>query len=83
MTVCSNFFKLIYQKFFVDNDFFNSFLIKVEVLIDSKLIVNSVRILIITSALLLAYIHSSDRDSNGRYTNKIELIDNSLNLIKK
>lgn len=83
MTVCSNFFKLIYQTFFIDKDFFNSFLIKAEMLTDSKLIVNSVRILIITSALLLAYIHSSDRDKNDRNSNKIELIDNSSNPIKK
>lgn len=78
MTVWSNFFKLIYQTFFIDKDIFNSFKIKAEVLTDSKLIVNSIRILIITSALLLAYNHSSDKKNEGSDTNKNELIDNSL-----
>ncbi len=78
MTISSLFFKRINSFVIFDKAAFNSFLVKMEVLTDSNLIVNSVRILILVAALLLSYIHSSERDKNDSGKNKIELKQQSV-----
>lgn len=48
----------IQQNYFLFKDTFDSFLAKLEVLSDSQVIVNSIRILIVGLALLMGYIQT-------------------------
>jgi hypothetical protein len=65
------------MKFFLEKESFNSILIKIEVITDSNLIVNSVRILIVALALLLAFTQNSDKDVGRPDLKSKELIENS------
>lgn len=78
MTFWSKHTNHAHRKFFIDKESFNSFFIKLEVLTDSSLIVNSVRILIVACALLLAYIHTSNKHNDGVDIKKNELLDSNL-----
>lgn len=78
MAFWSNFSNLLSLNLLLDKDTFNLFLVKAEVITDSTLIVNSVRVLIITTALLLAFIHTSEEENQNTGTIKKELHDNSL-----
>jgi hypothetical protein len=65
------------MKFFLEKESFNSILIKIEVITDSNLIVNSVRILIVALALLLAFTQNSNKDVGRLDLKNKELIENS------
>jgi hypothetical protein len=65
------------MKFFLEKESFNSILIKIEVITGSNLIVNSVRILIVALALLLAFTQNSNKDVGRLDLKNKELIENS------
>ena len=65
------------MKFFLEKESFNSILIKIEVITGSNLIVNSVRILIVALALLLAFTQNSNKDVGRLDLKNKEVIENS------
>ena len=67
----------IYQKYFLGKESFDSFLSKLEVLSNSNIIIYSVRILIVTLALLMGYVHSPKEKKDFPTVKKIELLDGS------
>jgi hypothetical protein len=77
MTYWSKYTYPLHMKFFFEKESFNSILIKIEVITDSNLIVNSVRILIVALALLLAFTQNSDKDVGRLDLKNKELIENS------
>ena len=60
------------QKFHLFAKQLESLFIKLEVITDSNAIVNSVRIMIVTIALLMGYIHTPKEKNELAKTNKIE-----------
>ena len=65
-----------YQKYFSTKDSFELLLKKIEVLTDSRLIINSIRILIVMLALLLGFIHKSNQEESKSNVKKTEIIEN-------
>jgi len=61
MTLKSKLPLYYYQKYFSTRDSFELFLRKIEVLTDSRLIINSIRALIILLALLMGYMHKTNK----------------------
>ena len=67
-----------YANYFSIKDSINSFLIKLEVISDSDLIVNSVRILIVVLALLMGYIHTPNEKKDISSAADSVFIDNNI-----
>lgn len=67
-----------YQKYFSTRDSFDLLLRKIEVLTDSRLIINSIRALIILLALLMGYTHKSNKNDQrlNMKRNEISEINN-------
>jgi len=68
----------IHQKYFIIKDSFDSFIRKIEVLSDSNVIINSIRILIVVLALLMGYVHTPKKKENVSSVEENELIDNTV-----
>jgi len=65
-----------YQKYFSTKNSFELLLKRIEVLTDSRIIINSIRILIVMLALLLGYIHKSDQEESKSEVKQTEIIEN-------
>ncbi len=68
----------ICPKYLSLKDAFNSFQIKLEVIVDSNVIVYSVRILIVVLALLMGFIHTPKGKKRTSSAKESELIDKSI-----
>lgn len=68
----------IHQQFFLFKDSFDSLLVKLEVLADSKVIINSIRILIVLIALLMGYIHTPSGKEDVSSAKDSVLFDKSI-----
>ena len=58
MTLRSKFPLLLAQKFIIAKNFMDSLLVKIEVIINGRPIIYSIRLLIIVVALMMGYIHT-------------------------
>lgn len=75
MTLRSKWSQQITQKSSITLDSFDAILPAIEVITNSNLVINSIRILIVVLALLLGYKHSSqgaNKASDFTNTNKVE-----------
>jgi len=66
------------QKLFSVKDSFDSFLIKLEVLADNSIIINSIRILIVMFAFLMCYIHTPKNKEGIPSVIKSGIIDEGI-----
>lgn len=75
MTAKSRLPLFIYQKYFEIKDHLTTFLRKLEVIANSSVIINVVRLLIVMIALLMGYAHAVKKKEITNRTNKTEIYD--------
>lgn len=73
----------IHQRYFEAKDSLNSFINKIEVITDSNAIIYSIRLLIVMIALIMGYIHTSNKTSDMATIQQKEIIDNHQRAIFK
>ena len=78
MTLKTNIPSHIFQTLDSIEESINSFFVKLEVLINSNLIVNTIRILIIVLALLMGYIHTPKEKINLTSSKESTLNDSTI-----
>jgi len=86
MTLRSKLPFFISQRYFLIKDFIDSILVKIEVVINSRSIIYSIRILIVVVALMMGYIHTPEDQSAFSKFDKMEIdgkkLDTILNVLK-
>ena len=68
----------LYQKFFSAKDALNSIFSKVEVIMDTRAIIYSIRILIVLIALLMGYMHTPANQNEDSNFSKTEISDKRI-----
>lgn len=64
----------IHRMYFDSKDTINTLVAKIEVLTDSTAIIYSIRILIVTIALVMGYIHTSQEKPDATIIQKQEIV---------
>jgi hypothetical protein len=68
----------LYQKYFSSKDALDSLFRRIEVIMDTRAIIYSIRILIILIAILMGYVHTPSNKNKDSNMNQTEMLDNKI-----